>query len=127
MKELTPFQNLVYSLGGILILVGAVLPLVPPAAPAAPYVFAAGALMFSPMQMLARYDGNNLVVRRLRRQQVMGAILLLLSAGLLLLKSLHAGPLSGDEWKILLTLAAVFEVYTAFRIPAALKKAGEAN
>ena len=75
------------------------------------------------MQMLARYEGSNFTVRRLRRQQLLGAILLLVTAGLLLMKAYATGPLRGDEWKLTLTIAAVLEVYTAFRLPAALKKA----
>lgn len=126
MKQLTKTQSAIYALGGILLLLGAVLPVVPPAEGIAPPVLAAGALMFSSMQMLARYDGKDPTVRRLRRQQVLGAIFLLLSAGLLCVHAAGAAWLRGNEWKMFLAIGAVFEVYTAFRIPAALKKAGEA-
>ena len=29
----------------------------------------------------------------------------------------HIAPFRGDEWKVSLAIAAVFEVYTAFRMP----------
>ena len=40
----------------------------------APYVFAAGALCFCPIQMSDRYEGSNMTIRRLRRQQMLGAL-----------------------------------------------------
>ena len=123
MKPLTNLQNFLYAAGGIVLLAGAVMPLFPGLFAAGAWVFTAGAVLFSSMQMLARYDGSDITVRRLRRQQLMGAILLLVTAGLLLMKACATGPLRGDEWKLTLTIAAVLEVYTAFRLPAALKKA----
>lgn len=87
-----------------------------------PYVFTFGALLYAPMQMLARYEGDNLVVKRLRRQQLIGALLLIIAGGLSIMKSLHVGPFRGDEWLLVLTIAAVLQVYTAFRLPAALKQ-----
>ncbi len=122
MKTLTNLQNFLYAAGGIVLLAGAVMPLFPGLLVAGAWVFTAGSLLFSSMQMLARYEGSNFTVRRLRRQQLLGAILLLVTAGLLLMKAYATGPLRGDEWKLTLTIAAVLEVYTAFRIPAALKK-----
>lgn len=123
MKTLTNLQNFLYAAGGIVLLAGAVMPLFPGLLVAGAWVFTAGSLLFSSMQMLARYEGSNFMVRRLRRQQLLGAILLLVTAGLLLMKAYATGPLRGDEWKLTLTIAAVLEVYTAFRLPAALKKA----
>lgn len=123
MKTLTNLQNFLYATGGIVLLAGAVMPLFPGLFVAGAWVFTAGSLLFSSMQMLARYEGSNFTVRRLRRQQLLGAILLLVTAGLLLMKAYATGPLRGDEWKLTLTIAAVLEVYTAFRLPAALKKA----
>lgn len=111
-------------LGGLLMLAGAILPIFVPTV--APWVFCAGALLFCPMQMLARYEGTNLTVRRLRRQQLLGALLLLISGGLMFADIY--GPwrfgslwLMGGEWKMFLLIAAIIEVYTAFRIPAAEK------
>lgn len=56
------------------------------------------------------YDGKNIVIRRLRRQQLMGAMLLVFTGVLMLLW--HR-----NEWIACLSIAAVLELYTAFRIP----------
>ena len=123
MKALSQFQNLIYNLGGILLLLGAVMPLIPQVSLWAPYVFCAGTLMFSSMELLASYEGDDFVVRRLRRQQIIGALLLIASGILSLMGHLQPAWVQGDEWLFLLTMGAVLEVYTAFRIPAALAKA----
>lgn len=125
MKKLTTLQTLVYNAGGLLLIAGAALPMFTPAGRIAPFVYAAGASMFCTMQMLARYEGNDLTVRRLRRQQLVGSVLLLAAAALMFMSLYRTGPFQGAEWQMALALGAVFEVYTAFRLPAALKKAGE--
>ena len=61
------------------------------------------------------YDGKNLIIRRLRRQQILGAVLLVF-AGVLMLVT------HNNEWILCLTIAAVLELYTAFRIPNELQK-----
>ena len=126
MRPLRKLQNLIYGAGGVLLVAGAALYAVPGLTGASPYVYSAGALMFVPMQMLAGYDGRDLTVRRLRRQQLLSAVLLLLVAPLMSMNVWQAGPLRGHEWLLLLTIAAVYQVFAAFRIPAALKRAGEA-
>ena len=125
MKPLTSLQNLIYQIGGILLIVGAILPVVPSLATFAPYVFTTGSLMFATMQLQQRYEGRDITVRRLRRQQIVGAFLLLISACLMLMKWFHLGPLRGDEWKLTLAIAALLQLYTAFRLPAALLKSEE--
>ncbi len=82
----------------------------------APYVFAVGALLFGSVQLADRYEGTNLIIRRLRRQQALGAILLLVTAALMLCSHFSIAPFRGHEWGITLLIAAVLEVYTVFRI-----------
>ena len=79
--------------------------------------------MFCAMQMLNRYEGTDLTVRRLRRQQLFGAVLLLVTGVLMFMSLYKTGPFQGIEWQMTLCIGAIFEVYTAFRLPAALKKA----
>lgn len=124
MKQLTPFQNLLFQLGGILLVAGAIMPMVPVVRDYAAIVFSAGALLFGSMQLLQRYDGRNITILRLRRQQILGAFFLMIAAALLVMKHYHVGPIPirGDEWKIALIVAAIVELYTAFRIPAELEK-----
>lgn len=103
-----------YRLGGLLLIVGAVLPLFAPGL--APWVFGAGALLFCPIQMNDRYEGSNLIIRRLRRQQMLGALLLLISAALMFTSYYRIPPFRGSEWKMTLLIAAVLELYAVFRI-----------
>lgn len=108
-------KNILFRLGGLLMVAGAILPLFLPTV--APYIFALGALIFCPIQMTYRYEGDDFVVRRLRRQQLMGALLLLVTAGLMLLSLWGVPPFRGREWAITLMIATVLELYTAFRLP----------
>jgi putative membrane protein len=122
MKPLSHLQTLAFTLGGLLLLAGALLPMVPTLSHYAPYVFSAGALLFGTLQLVQRYDGRSITVRRLRRQQMLGALLLMISACLMLVAESRLLPLRGGEWKITLAVAAVLELYTAFRLPAELDK-----
>lgn len=107
-------RTILYRLGGALLVIGAVLPLF--SATAAAYTFALGAVLFSPIQMSDRYEGSNLIVRRLRRQQMLGALLLLVTAALMLTSLYQVPPFRGGEWRITLIIATVLEVYAIFRI-----------
>ncbi len=122
MHPLSKLQNAIYAAGGILLVVGIILHTVPGMEQTAPYVYTVGAAAYASMQMLARYDGRNLVIRRLRRQQLFGAILLLLAAPLMFMDVWNVSPLPGGTWLLLVTIAAIYQLYAAFRIPAELKK-----
>ena len=106
-------QLAIYILGGILLVVGAALYITKWAW--VPYMYIAGSFMFGAMQMLDRYTGKNLVLRRLRRQQLLGAIALML-AGVLMLVCEH------NEWILSLFVGCLVELYTAFRIPQEYEK-----
>lgn len=80
-----------------------------------PYLYTVGAVLFAIAQLISRYEGNNLVIRRLRRQQIFGALLLLVTS--VCMFTLHR-----NEWIVCLTIAAILELYTAFRIPAEMEK-----
>lgn len=120
MKTLNSLQLFIYRLGGVLIILGAALN--PLQSTVAPYIYSAGALMFASMQLLARYDGGSMVIRRLRRQQIFGALLLLLSGALMFGQQFRWPNMRHNEWLIVLLIAAVFELYAAFRIPAELER-----
>lgn len=76
----------------------------------APYVYLVGACLFAYVQLVSEYKGGSVVIRRLRRQQLLGAMLLVLTGVVMLLWK-------RNEWIVCLTIAAVLELYTAFRIP----------
>lgn len=105
--------NLIYVLGGILLVLGAALYITKWAL--APYLYITGSFMFGAMQMLDRYTGNNWILRRLRRQQVAGAIVLMI-AGVAMLACKQ------NEWIMCLLVGCILELYTAFRIPQEYEK-----
>lgn len=76
----------------------------------APYVYLVGACLFAYVQLVSEYKGSSVVIRRLRRQQLLGAMLLVLTGVVMLLWK-------RNEWIVCLTVSAVLELYTAFRIP----------
>ena len=76
----------------------------------APYVYLVGACLCAYVQLVSDYTGKNIIIRRLRRQQLLGAMLLVLTGVIMLLWK-------RNEWIVCLTVAAVLELYTAFRIP----------
>lgn len=115
-------QHIIFQAGGLLLVAGAIMPMIPRLAHFAAVCFAIGALCFAGMQMLQRYDGRNLTLRRLFRQQKLGALLIIVSAALMMLPRHFPEILRGDEWKVTLIVAAVLEVYTAFRIPHEMEK-----
>lgn len=107
-------RTTLFRTGGLLLVAGAVMPLFEFSF--ASYVFSLGALLFAPIQISDRYEGSNLIIRRLRRQQVMGALMLLVTAALMLMRLWDIPPFRGEEWKIALMIATLIEGYTIFRI-----------
>jgi predicted metal-binding membrane protein len=81
----------------------------------APYIYTVGAGFFALAQINSPYRGANKNIKRLRRQQIIGAIFLVLT-GLFMFTTRH------NEWIASLTIAAVFEIYTVFRISQEEKK-----
>ena len=101
-----------YRLGGVLLIAGLLLPLWHFGLAA--HVLAAGALLFGGAQMAEPRHDTLLTVRRLRRQQMLGA--------LMLTRYYHIAPFRGNEWMFTLMIAGVIETYTAFRIDAEEKR-----
>ena len=102
------YQSIIFGIGAVLALVGAATYIT--AWHLSPYVYTVGALMVAVVQYLNGYNGTNFIIKRLRKQQVFGATLLLLTA-------LFMFTTRNNEWVLCLTIAAVLELYTAFRIP----------
>ena len=105
--------QIIQGVGAVLLLVGAMLQIT--RWELSPIIYTIGAVMFAYVQVMSRYEGKNLIVRRLRRQQILGAVLLVF-AGVLMFVTCH------NEWVLCLTVAAILELYTAFRIPSELEK-----
>ena len=77
---------------------------------AAPYIYTVGATLFALAQINTPPAAKSPTLRRLRIQQIFGALLLVLT-GFFMMFNDH------NEWIACLTIAAVLELYTAFRIP----------
>ncbi len=106
--------NYLQIVGAVLLLVGAMLQIT--RWELSPVLYTVGAVLFAYVQVVqGRYDGKNLIIRRLRRQQIIAAMLLIF-AGVLMFISKR------NEWIVCLTIAAVLELYTAYRIPSELEK-----
>ena len=110
---MSKIYQIVLGVGAVLLLVGAMLQIT--RWELSPILYTIGAVMFAYVQVMSRYEGKNLIVRRLRRQQILGAVLLVF-AGVLMFVTKH------NEWVLCLTVAAILELYTAFRIPSELEK-----
>lgn len=110
---MSKIYQIVQGVGAVLLLVGAMLQIT--RWELSPIIYTIGAVMFAYVQVMCRYEGKNLIVRRLRRQQILGAVLLVF-AGVLMFMTKH------NEWVLCLTIAAILELYTAFRIPSELEK-----
>lgn len=76
----------------------------------APYIYTIGAGFVALAQANTPVKGKSKTLKRLRIQQIFGALALILTGAFML--TTH-----GNEWIACLTIAAVLELYTAFRIP----------
>ena len=120
MKQLSLCQTIVSGVGGILVLAGLVS--WPTGKSWAVALYCVGAVAVCVMQFCQRYEGGSIVLRRLRRQQLLGALCLVLTGVLMIVERMHLGVLQHHEWMAVLAVAAMLECYTAFRIPYELKR-----
>lgn len=122
MKELDKRLQVIQIIGILLMVLGAAAFMWKPIA--ATVLYTAGALMFCPLQMMQRYEGSNFILRRLRRQQLLGLLAFLCTACCMIMQVGHFGFAHRNEWVVCLAVGCVLELYTAFRIPAELEKEG---
>ena len=107
------FYQIIQGVGAPLLLVGAMLQITH--SDYSPIIYTIGAVLFAYAQVMCRYEGKNLIIRRLRRQQILASVLFVFT-GVLMFVTKH------NEWIVCLTIAAILELYTAFRIPSELEK-----
>ena len=128
MKQLNKLESSIFALGALLMLAGAVMGLFKWMW--FPYLYAVGAICFASMQMLQRYEGSNLVIRRLRRIMLLSDVLFLFTAVLMFANQGNALGLDWiyylnyvkNNWVVLLLLAAILQLYTTYRIDHELEK-----
>lgn len=138
MKQLNKIQSIIYLAGGALMVIGVACCVLQVQPLILSWVFLAGAIMFTTMQVMQSYEGRDLTISRLKRIQGL-ADLLFIVAGIILADTVYAnaghsffsGMFSNQEayityfynkWVILLLIAAVLEVYTVHRIDHELSK-----
>lgn len=109
----------IFMIGTLLVLCGAMMYAINSLYLIAPYIFTAGAVIVAVCQYFIPCMKTTLSLRRLHRQQLLGGALLV-AAGIVML--VH--PI-GNYWILCLTVAAILELYTAFRIPQLEKKEKE--
>ena len=133
MKQLSKTQTLIFVVGALLMVIGAGASLL--AWSPAPYVFAVGAIAFTSMQFLQRYEGSNFVIRRLRGIMLMSDCLFLLSALLMFASMGNVFGLSQvnyityiyNKWVRTLLIAAILQLYSTHRIDRELAKEAESS
>ena len=128
MKQLSKTQNIIFLLGALLMVVGAGTSLL--GWKSSPFIYAIGAIGFTSMQMLQRYEGSNFMIRRLRRMMLISDFLFLLSAVLMFANKGNFLGLSQvtymnyvyNKWVITLLVAAILQLYSTHRIDRELAK-----
>lgn len=119
---------MIYMIGGLLMVAGAGISLM--GWTGAPYLYAIGVLGFAPMQMLQRYEGQNVTIRRLRRILVTSDVLFLLTAVLMFASQSNAFGIPQVEyvlyvhnkWIGTLLLAAIIQLYAINRLDSEVEK-----
>lgn len=105
MKQLIPAF---FVVGAVMLLVGAAVYIT--GWSFSPYIYTIGATFFALAQINTPSKSKSPIVKRLRRQQIFGALLLVLTGAFMLFTR-------GNEWIVSLTIAALVELYTSVRIP----------
>lgn len=128
MKQLNRIENIIFLAGAVLMVVGSGAYVF--ACGWAPYIFAMGVIAFVLMQLKQGYEGDNIVIRRLRNIVVMSDIFFLLSAVLMFanMDNLFGFPILfyvqyiHNNWVIALLVAAILQLYSSHRIGRELNK-----
>ena len=128
MKQLNKWQNAIFVVGALLMVVGAVAGIFKWYY--FPYVYALGAIGYTSMQMLQRYEGRDFTIRRLRRVMVFSDVLLLLTAVFMFSSQDNSLGLDriiylqyvNNNWVVVLLVAAILQLYTTYRISSELEK-----
>lgn len=134
MRQLNRTQSIIFILGGVLMVIGAGGFALLFKQEIMCWIFTAGALMFTIMQSMQLYEGNNISIKRLKSITGIADILFILAGILMIDLRYHIlQPLFGgdyfayielvyNKWVVLLLIAALLEIYTTHRIDAEMKK-----
>lgn len=120
MKELNSWQNFLFRTGAILMLAGAGMHMFAPMVSL--YIYGIGVGFFSIMRLRTEYLGRNIIIIRLRRQQLLAAACFLITAILMSMQDMNYGFAQRNEWVVALIIGCILELYTSWRIPQELSK-----
>ena len=120
MRELNRWQNILFRVGALLMLAGAAVHLF--ASRLSLGLFAVGTMFYALMRLRTEYAGNDIVLIRLRRQQLMASACFVLTAVLMSMYDLRYGFAVRNEWVVSLAIGCVLELYTSWRIPQELQR-----
>ena len=140
MKKLNKTQSLIFIIGGVLMVAGVVAFVFLWHQNIACWVFFAGAVMFTSMEFIQMYQGNDLTLKRLKNIQNIGNICFLL-AGMLMIdhatrfllpffrNSQGTGLYNyqtyiANKWVLLLLIASLLQMYTMHRMDYIMKQNG---
>jgi hypothetical protein len=133
MKKLNKFQSVLFLFGGVLMVIGAGSFALMWQQTIVCWIYLIGSVLFTVMQSMQTYNGNNFVLKRLKRIQSVADICFILSALLMVDTAyLFFRPIFTDfltytqyvynKWVVLLLIAAFLELYTTYRIDSEMKK-----
>ena len=127
MKKLSKLQSILFLVGGVLMVIGAGSFALMWQQFIVCWIYLIGAVLFTVMQSMQTHNGNNFVLKRLKRIQSVADICFILSALLMVDTAyLFFRPIFTDfltytqyvynKWVVLLLIAAFLELYTTYRI-----------
>lgn len=105
MKQLIPAF---FTVGAVMVLAGAASYIT--GWQFSPYIYTVGASLVALAQINSPSKSRSSNIKRLRAQQIFGALLLVFAGALMFFTH-------GNEWIVALTIAAILELYTSIRIP----------
>ena len=118
-------SNILLSLGMLILLAMAIMPLVGIMYPWIKYVYAFGAVLTLIARIIDKYTGKNLTLRRLYRIQMVSSVLYCASAAVLCISM--GDYVSEKDWLAFLTAGAVMQIYSSFRIQKEEQKEAKDN
>lgn len=133
MKQLSKTQNIIFLVGGVLMVIGAGCFAFMWQQGVVCWIYLVGAVMFATMQMMQTYEGNNPTVKRLKKIMTTADIFFVLSGILMIdnayrfMQQVFTNYITYfqyvfNKWVLLLLVAAVLEIYTMHRISSELSK-----
>ncbi len=107
-------KEFIYGIGAVIMLVSAAIYIT--GSEYIKYTYLAGSIIAGAMRFTSFVPSKNTILRRLRIQRIFASIAFIL-AGIFMFTNR-----AGNEWIAIFAIAAMLELYTAFRIPYVEKK-----